>query len=192
MNNVYIHHCICASAMPMTWWMYIHFLFWKYNYFFYQDTAFLFEWRFLFYYTHVTRVTISVTKYVQAQSTRLVTLHSLWPTRNDIWRLSNILLKNISVTQNVRVLQTVNFLSSVHNLYPQLQWMRLETLLFPLSVPVVTWKWSRLSSTSMLIQIVSVYQCCFTLLMVVFHRASQQGWWHPTLSGLQRWILESG
>ena len=41
--------------------------------------------------------------------------------------------------------------------------MRLETLLSPLSVPVVTWRWSRLSSTSMLIQIVSVYQCCYVV-----------------------------
>ncbi len=45
-------------------------------------------------------------------------------------------------------------------LYPQLQWMRLETLLSPMSVALVTWRWSRLSLTSMLIQIVSVYQCC--------------------------------
>ena len=41
--------------------------------------------------------------------------------------------------------------------------MRLETLLSPLSVPVVTWRWSKLSSTSMLIQIVSVYQCCYVV-----------------------------
>ncbi len=39
--------------------------------------------------------------YVQVQSTRLVTPHSLWPTKVDTWRLSNISLKNISVTQNV-------------------------------------------------------------------------------------------
>ncbi len=44
--------------------------------------------------------------YVQVQSTRLVTPHSLWPTKTDTWRLSNISLKNISVTQNVRVLQS--------------------------------------------------------------------------------------
>ncbi len=58
---------------------------------------------------------------------------------------------------------TVNFLVSTICLYPQLQWIRLETLLSPLSVPVVTWRWSRLSSTSMLIQIVSVYQCCYVV-----------------------------
>ncbi len=48
-------------------------------------------------------------------------------------------------------------------IHAQLQWMRLETLLSPFSVLVVTWIWSRLSSTSMLIQIVSVYQCCYVV-----------------------------
>ncbi len=48
--------------------------------------------------------------------------------------------------------------------YPQLQWMRLETLLSLLNVPVVTWRWSRLSSTIiMLIQRVSVYQWCYVV-----------------------------
>ena len=94
--------------------------------------------------------------HVQSDSTRLVTLHSLWHTKKDIRRLSNILLKNSSVTQNVCELLTFSVFTIC--LYPQLQWMRLETLLSPLSVPVVTWRWSRLSSTSMLIQRVSVHQ----------------------------------
>ena len=45
--------------------------------------------------------------YVQVQSTKLVTPHSLWPTKVDTGKWSSILLKNISVTQNVCILQTV-------------------------------------------------------------------------------------
>ncbi len=52
--------------------------------------------------------------YPQWQWMRLETLHSLWRTKTDIWKRSNILLKNISATQNVC---TANrYLSSVHNL----------------------------------------------------------------------------
>ncbi len=94
---------------------------------------------------------------------QLVTPHSLWLTKTDTWKLSNILLKNISVTQNVCVLQAFNFIVPTFCLYLQLQWMRLKTLPSPLSVPMVTWRWLRLSSTSMLIQTVSVYQCCYVV-----------------------------
>ena len=89
-------------------------------------------------YGTLIAATLSTPVHVQSQSTRLVTPHSLWRTKVDTSRQSNILLKNISVTQNVCVLQTY-FLVSTIRLYPQLQWMRLETLLSPLSVPVVTW-----------------------------------------------------
>ncbi len=97
--------------------------------------------------------------YVQVHSTRLVTPHSLWPTNTDTCRLLNILLKNITVIQNVCcTLQTVNFLVSIF-FYQQFQWIRLETLLSLLSVPVVTWRWSRLLSTDMLILGIGVYKC---------------------------------
>ena len=53
---------------------------------------------------------------LQAQSTRLVTPHSLRRTKTDTWKLSNILLKNISVTQNVCVATNFDNCFSVHDL----------------------------------------------------------------------------
>ena len=113
--------------------------------------------------------------YVQVQSTRLVTPHSLWPTKVDTGKWSSILLKNISVTQNVCILQTVK-LFVVYNLLVSTVAVN-EAGDTPLSLECSRGDLEMVKALiNMRVDPNSKFYQSVTLLMVVFYRTSQQGW----------------